>query len=288
MKRLIILFTVLLFFITSAKSYSQFVEEWSSPSYSDDVQAGWVSLYILNPYSGYQNYRFYVNDQDKIEYMHEGGYNLTPEYTYYFTQAEKDAFRQIYSTNYDFTGDGFPEFYVYSSYTTTYTYYGFKLFDLVNNVTLIEFNDPNFYYNYYGIMDIDSDGMLELIVSRYTVPGTIYKQYISYNTGVSNVGLESSKTIPKEFLLEQNFPNPFNSQTNIKYLISEEANVELTIFDIGGSIVKRIVNEYQSAGEYSTHWEGKNEFGINVSSGTYFYELRMDGIQKAKKMVLLK
>lgn len=288
MNRLKILFTVLLFFITSAKSYSQFVEEWSSPSNSDDVQAGWVSLYILNPYSGYQNYHFYVNDQDKIEYMHEGGYNLTPEYTYYFTQAEKDAFRQIYSTNYDFTGDGFPEFYVYSSYTTIYNYYGFKIFDLVNNVTLFEVIDPNFIYDYSGIMDVDSDGMLELIVSRYTVPGTYYKQWFSYSTGISNAGLESSKTIPKEFLLEQNFPNPFNSQTNIKYLISEEANVELTIFDIGGSIVKRLVNEYQSAGEYSTHWDGKNEFGINVTSGTYFYELRIDGNQIAKKLILLK
>jgi len=88
MKGLKIFFTVLFFIITSLKSYSQIVEEWSSPSYTDNVLAGWVSIFILNPYSGSQKYRFYVNDKDKIEYMHEGEYNLTPEYTYYFTQAE--------------------------------------------------------------------------------------------------------------------------------------------------------------------------------------------------------
>ena len=268
--------------------YSQFVEEWSSPSYTNDIQAGWLTIFTLNNYTGFQKYRFYEKDQDKIEYMHEGGYDLSPEYTYSFTQEEKNANRNIQPIYYDFTGDGFPEFYIIRYYGTTNYRRGFRIFNLVNSQTLIEFNDASFSFDYGGIMDVDSDGILELIVRRSTYPDNDYMLYISYNTGVSTGGIDPEQQMPKEFLLEQNFPNPFNSQTNIHYSLSEASSVELIIYDIMGSIVKRITNEFQLPGEYSALWDGKNEFGISVSSGTYFYELKTDGIQKAKKMIMLK
>jgi FlgD Ig-like domain len=86
-----------------------------------------------------------------------------------------------------------------------------------------------------------------------------------------------------------NYPNPFNPQTTIYYGISELSFVELIVYNIKGQKVKQLVDDQFPAGQYSVVWNGKNENGKNVSSGVYFYKMKLGGrYTSTRKMILLK
>jgi hypothetical protein len=88
---------------------------------------------------------------------------------------------------------------------------------------------------------------------------------------------------PKEFSLEQNYPNPFNPTTTIAYSIPTSGNVKLTIFNVIGSKVATLVNEYKPAGNYSIQFNG-----TNLASGIYLYRLESGAYTSTKKLILLK
>lgn len=93
---------------------------------------------------------------------------------------------------------------------------------------------------------------------------------------------------PNEFVLEQNFPNPFNLTTTITYRLGSAATVQLVVYDLMGRVVRHLVDEPQNAGDYSVMWNGKDDSGIEVSSGVFLYALRVDGDTQVRKTILLK
>ena len=95
-------------------------------------------------------------------------------------------------------------------------------------------------------------------------------------------------SLPENFHLHQNFPNPFNPSTTIRYSIVEPGNVSIKIYDVLGREVKTLVNEVRTVGTYSSTWNGYNNFGNKVSSGIYFYRMESGSFIEAKKMILLK
>ena len=89
--------------------------------------------------------------------------------------------------------------------------------------------------------------------------------------------------IPELFQVYQNYPNPFNSVTTIRYDLSEDAQTVLIIYNSLGQEVRTLVNEYQVAGHKSVSWNGRNNSGKEVSSGTYIYRVQTrDKIQRMK------
>ncbi|MDZ7262301.1 MAG: T9SS type A sorting domain-containing protein, partial [candidate division KSB1 bacterium] len=80
---------------------------------------------------------------------------------------------------------------------------------------------------------------------------------------------------PKEYQLFQNYPNPFNSTTTIQYLTWYANPVQITIYNSLGQEIRKLVNKNHPAGENSTTWNGRDENGNLVLSGTYFYTLRV-------------
>jgi hypothetical protein len=111
---------------------------------------------------------------------------------------------------------------------------------------------------------------------------------------MSNAGIEAEYSdptsvnegqvdLPKRFLLSQNFPNPFNPVTIIKYSLPETSNVRLEVFNALGQRVAIPVNELQGAGIYNINFNGRN-----LSSGVYFYKLTAGSHSDNKKMLLLK
>jgi len=80
------------------------------------------------------------------------------------------------------------------------------------------------------------------------------------------------------FVLEQNFPNPFNSETVISYQLSVTGKVSLKIYDVLGNEISKLVNEFQSAGNYNVNFNGSN-----LSSGIYFYKLQAGNFVDVKK-----
>ena len=90
------------------------------------------------------------------------------------------------------------------------------------------------------------------------------------------------------FSLGQNYPNPFNPSTTIDFIVPESDNVVIEVYDVNGRIVTQLLNEEKGAGKYSVTWDGKDQFGKNASSGTYFYQIKINSTVQTKKMILLK
>ncbi|MEJ2196065.1 MAG: T9SS type A sorting domain-containing protein [Ignavibacteriaceae bacterium] len=88
---------------------------------------------------------------------------------------------------------------------------------------------------------------------------------------------------PIEFVLEQNFPNPFNPNTLIKYSIPGDGFVSLNVYNLLGEIVATLVNGTQEAGRYEIHFDASD-----LSSGIYLYNLKSGNLNSGKKMLLMK
>ncbi len=107
-------------------------------------------------------------------------------------------------------------------------------------------------------------------------------------TQITDVTEISDDLLPERFLLSQNYPNPFNPSTSIRFEIPSRNRVMLDVFDILGRKVKNLVNKDLPAGKYLATWDGRNEGGMAVASGVYFYTIKYGGISEARKMLLLK
>ena len=103
-------------------------------------------------------------------------------------------------------------------------------------------------------------------------------------------GVLELQSTPREFALHQNFPNPFNPDTTIKYDLAESADITLQIYNVLGQVVRTlVVSEAQNAGRYQIRWNGMDDRGVPVSSGVYFYRISADGkFQNVRKLMLLK
>jgi flagellar hook assembly protein FlgD len=93
-------------------------------------------------------------------------------------------------------------------------------------------------------------------------------------------------------VLYQNYPNPFNPSTTIEFDVPEVANkiprVAVQIFNILGQKVTTLERGIHDAGRYSIRWDGRNENGVQVATGVYFYRLLAGDYTSTKKMVMMK
>ena len=110
-----------------------------------------------------------------------------------------------------------------------------------------------------------------------------YGGFYEYSNSIE-VTIES----PKNFSVSQNYPNPFNTLTTIEYQISEESEVEIRIYDVLGREIKALTNGEKSAGYYEVVWDGRDNEGLEVSSGTYFYRFKTGNFSDIKKITFLK
>jgi photosystem II stability/assembly factor-like uncharacterized protein len=95
--------------------------------------------------------------------------------------------------------------------------------------------------------------------------------------------------VPSQYMLGQNYPNPFNPTTAIIFGLPEETNVTLTVYNILGLQVRTLLaNHKMNAATYSVDWDGKDDNGLRVSSGIYFYRFEAGNFVQTKKMILMK
>lgn len=99
--------------------------------------------------------------------------------------------------------------------------------------------------------------------------------------------LEETAAVPSDLALKQNFPNPFNSQTTIRFAIKHGGEVRLTVIDPLGRTVRTLTEGYLEAGVYTEEWDGVDDNGIHVASGIYLYEMRTAQKRLIRKLVLL-
>ena len=94
--------------------------------------------------------------------------------------------------------------------------------------------------------------------------------------------------IPLAFRLRQNYPNPFNPVTTIEFTVARGCPVDLTIYDVVGRRIRRMVHETRAPGRYREIWDGTNDRGALAASGLYFYRLRAGSFVSVKKMILMR
>ncbi len=94
--------------------------------------------------------------------------------------------------------------------------------------------------------------------------------------------------VPTLVRLDQNVPNPFNPTTVINFGVAQSGQVTLEIYDVAGRRVVRLLNAFRDAGEHSVVWNGTDESGRFVGSGTYLYGIRSQGQEVTKAMVLVR
>lgn len=94
--------------------------------------------------------------------------------------------------------------------------------------------------------------------------------------------------LPDKFVLHQNFPNPFNPATTIKYSLPRAEKVTIDIFNILGRRISQIIDKKQPAGSHIAQWDGTNYRGENVATGLYFYRITAGENVETRKMLLLK
>ena len=120
------------------------------------------------------------------------------------------------------------------------------------------------------------------------------KDYTLEGTGeitipsVERFVLNKKIVIPSTFTLHQNFPNPFNPITTLRYDLPSDAFVTMIIYDMLGREVTQLVNTSQKSGFKSVHWDAKDSMGRPVSAGVYLYQIHAGDNVQTRKMVLLK
>jgi len=94
---------------------------------------------------------------------------------------------------------------------------------------------------------------------------------------------QQTEVLPRTFLLEQNFPNPFNPRTTLSFLLGHPSFVSLKLYNMAGEEVATLVNEMKTPGWYTVQWDASG-----YASGVYLYRLQVGNAQQTKKMILLR
>ena len=115
--------------------------------------------------------------------------------------------------------------------------------------------------------------------------GTIFGATWSTETPqlITSVTPINERGLPTQFMLFNNYPNPFNPTTNISYQLPNPGKVELSIYNMLGELVEKLVNEYQEAGFHKVVWDASG-----IGSGVYFYRLSIGNSSSVRKAIILK
>ena len=129
-------------------------------------------------------------------------------------------------------------------------------------------------------------------VSR-PIQTSLSQREFSYERGIQVLERLLQSLIPKSTALLPNYPNPFNPETWIPYHLATASDVQITIYDKRGSVVRLLNLGHQREGYYTSrsraaYWDGRNEVGESVASGMYFYQLQANNTSTLRKMVILK
>ena len=149
-----------------------------------------------------------------------------------------------------------------------------ETFTLLDKETL-ETLDPAALEAQLEILRVESDGSLK------------------YQRAIALLESVLASLRPAETQLLANYPNPFNPETWIPYHLANDSDVQISIYDINGALVRQLDLGYQQAGYYTNrsraaYWDGRNEFGERIATGIYFYQLQAGSESFLRKMVILK
>ncbi len=145
------------------------------------------------------------------------------------------------------------------------------------DLTLGQVLPNNNAHNFKGVLD-------DIRIYNQALPADEIRSLYKSLTGIETTG----NLLPENFALLQNFPNPFNSQTTIRYQLKNSSPVKIKIYDLLGQEVRLLLNQNQPAGFHTVNWNAENNLGVSVASGIYIYEMQAENFQQKRKLIFLK
>jgi WD40 repeat protein len=111
---------------------------------------------------------------------------------------------------------------------------------------------------------------------------------VGASTAVHSKPVQKEQETPESFQLSQNFPNPFNPITYLKYTLASSGNVRISVFNLRGELIKMLVDAEKSAGEYRVSWDGRNSEGNQMGTGVYLVRMDSGGRATCRKVIFIK
>ncbi len=147
----------------------------------------------------------------------------------------------------------------------------------------------NAWFNPSGLFDWSSIERLEIIPEDQSLTGqTVFVDNIRI-TKKPAVNVEENELLPEKFQINSIYPNPFNPETRISGIVpTGNGHSTLTVFNLLGQSIRNLPITVQGNNEFSSVWNGRNEFGIPVSSGIYLVQLKHGSAVETRQVVLLK
>lgn len=195
-----------------------------------------------------------------------------------------------------------PRFNIEAIYYAPYDFSAdYHIFGLLWNATTIQYyvdgtlrnTVDNTYWHQPLYMCFDDETMPDWfgLPTVETFPKTFNIDYVRswkiIKDTIISVQTENDR-IPDTFVVNQNFPNPFNQTTIISYGLPQSSQVTLTVYNVKGSKIIELVNENQNAGFHSVNWDGMDSSGKKISTGQYIYKIQAGYYSYVKKMMLIK
>lgn len=117
---------------------------------------------------------------------------------------------------------------------------------------------------------------------------SVYDYSNNYFTITDFVGNDDPQVTPLVTAVQSIYPNPFRTDTTIKYSVKDAGNLTLGIYDVKGRLVKHLLHSKSSAGSFSTTWNGTDESGNQLPNGVYYLQMKTESCQTTRKIVLLR
>ncbi len=136
--------------------------------------------------------------------------------------------------------------------------------------------------------DMNGNGEPELVIAYEDGDSTQSWVVLVEGNGVTGIEMEPGRQVLKTYYLKQNYPNPFNPSTSISFRLPVTEKISLKVYDMMGREVKTLVNGVMTAGNHSVTWNGTDNNGNHVASGTYIYTLKAGKHTLHKRMTLVK
>ena len=146
---------------------------------------------------------------------------------------------------------------------------------LTGSIEKLPLGDLNWYPEAKALWEANQDIIAQHIKSLSTEKIDI--------TGVAKNSFQ-----PAEYRLSQNYPNPFNPTTRIYFSLAKTGNVTLVVYNTLGQKVRTLVNKKMIAGKHFCTWDGKDDYGRQMSNGVYFYRIKAGSFSKTMKMLIMK
>ena len=264
MKTIISLFVASLF---ASPLAAQLYQVWESP-----VTNGRKGVAY-----GYDNKRYFYLQDDlagKIEFYDQE----TLQLQYTVENIEAEVFISLMP---DLNQNRYDEVIIQNFRTGT-----LQIRDVSTGEILQRWEHPDSSYSWitYFTVNIEFHLVIEK-TSKATAQSSLLYYSTRMPTGISGPEFEA---VTDDFSLTQNYPNPFNPGTTITYTSSNSGRMRLSVYSIQGELIRTLADGKVPSGTHSISWDGKDELGRNVPSGSYFYLLQVDGKTLSQKMIKVK